>query len=43
MDKELVPMDEDTSHLFEDGAKLFGIVSWAAYYARVSLVAVVRA
>ncbi len=41
-DKELVPLDEDTSHLFEDGAKLFGIVSWAAYYARVSLVAVVR-
>ena len=36
-DKEFVVLSEDVSHLFEDGAKLFGIVSWAAYYARASL------
>ena len=41
-DKELVRLDDGPAHLFEDGSKLLGIVSWAAYYARVALVAVTR-
>jgi hypothetical protein len=39
----IIPLRANAAYLFEDGSKLFGIVSWAAYFVTVSARQIARA